>query len=766
MQLFSFSSLICILALFFLPNLIAQQPQDPESKAMDELMSEIQEEPLSAENMDQFTFIETLLSRMTLEEKIGQLTLYTADWGEKGPFLRDQYLGYLKQGKVGALFNAVTPDFIYQLQKIAVEETRLKIPLIFGFDVIHGFRTIFPIPLAEASSWNLDLIEQGARVAAQEASAVGIHWTFAPMVDIARDPRWGRIAEGSGEDTYLGSVIAQARVRGFQGTDLSAKDTIIACAKHYAAYGAAEAGRDYNIVDMSEQRLREVYLPPFHASVQAGVKTFMTSFNDINGVPSTASRWLLTDILRREWRFDGFIVTDYTSIQELIPHGVAANPAEAGKLAISAGVDMDMEAGIFQNELTKLVEKKIVSEAMIDDAVRRILAIKWQLGLFKNPYHYCDPEHAMSKLLTPEHRSVARKMAQESIVLLKNTDQILPLDKKIKTLAVIGPLAANQSELLGCWWGAGDTKDAIPILTGIQAAVSPETKILYAQGCAIQDANTQGFAEAVSIANQADAVVAVLGEAAWMSGEAASRASLDLPGVQEQLLQELHKTGKPIILVLLNGRPLTIAWAEANVAAILECWFLGTETGPAVASVLFGDYNPSAKLPITFPRTVGQIPIYYSYKSTGRPMDPSNKYTSKYFDIPNTPLYPFGYGLGFTTFQLSKPQLSQTKITDQENCTVQVTLTNTGKRAGTETVQLYIRDEVASITRPMKELRSFRKITLDPGSSAEITFTLTPKDFYFYNRDCQYVLEPGIFQIMVGCNSSDVMTERLEIVKK
>lgn len=721
-----------------------------------------QSQTLMSDQIQMEEKLQALLAEMTLSEKLGQLTLYTAHWGEKGQAFRESHLVYLREGKVGAVLNAIQPDFVKEMQRIAVEETRLKIPLLFGFDVIHGFRTIFPIPLAEAASWNPDLMEQTARVAATEASAVGIHWTFAPMVDIARDPRWGRIAEGSGEDTYLACRIAIARVHGFQGQNLRADDTIVACVKHYAAYGAAEAGRDYNIVDMSDQRLREIYLPPFQAAVQAGAKSIMTSFNEINGIPSTANRKLLTDILRDEWDFDGFVVTDYTSINELVPHGIAANLNDAGKLSILAGVDMDMEGGVFQNELPSLVEKGVVPEALIDQAVMRILRVKWQLGLFEDPYRYCNLQRAQERMMTKENLNTALCMAQEAIVLLKNQAETLPLSKKIKTIAVIGPLAENRVDQMGCWWGAGDANHVVTPIEGIKAVVSPETQILYAQGCGIQDSTTQEFAKAIELAKQADVVIAVLGESAAMSGEAASRASISLPGVQEELLQQLHQTGKPVVLVLINGRPLTISWAAENIPAILECWQLGTQSGHAIASVLFGEYNPSGKLPITFPRCEGQIPIYYNYKSTGRPVS-KEKYTSKYLDVPHTPLYPFGYGQSYTTFGYSELTLDKNNMTIEEKLGVSVKVTNTGKLAGVETVQLYIRDEVASLTRPVKELRGFQKIHLNPGESKQVTFTLKPQDLAFYDRNRKWTVEPGTFVIMVGGNSVETLSATVEV---
>ncbi len=712
------------------------------------------------------SFITNLLEKMTLDEKAGQLCQYTAYWGENGQFLNPDYEKYIEQGYVGSFLNAIQPDFVERVQRMAMEKSRMKIPILFGFDVIHGFRTIFPIPLGEAASWDIELIEKTARIAASEASAVGIHWTFAPMVDIARDPRWGRIAEGSGEDTYLGSQIAIARVRGFQGQDISENDTILACAKHFAAYGAAEAGRDYNTVDMSEQKLREVYLPPFEAATKAGAKTFMTSFNEIAGVPSTGNPKLLNEILRKEWKFDGFVVSDYTAINEMILHGYAQDEPDAGRLAILAGTDMDMEGHIYRKHLVKLVQDGLVSEKVLDESVRRILRLKYELGLFKNPFYYCDSSRPQQRIMTKENLAQALKMAQESIVLLKNENNLLPLAKNVKTLAVIGPMADNQVDMMGCWWGAGDAKDVVTLLKGIQTFVSPETQVLFSKGCGagLDDTDTQGFAEALSIAEKSDVIIACFGETAAQSGEAASRSNLDLPGMQENLLKELAKTGKPIVLVLTNGRPLTIPWANQNIPAILECWQLGTQAGLAVASVLFGDVSPSGKLPITFPRSLGQIPVYYNAKNTGRPMlDPNTKYCSRYLDIPNTPLYPFGYGLSYTNFVYSDLILNKEVITTNEDLQVSITLTNAGKKVGTEVVQLYIRDEVASVTRPVKELRRFQRITLEPGAKQIITFTLSPNDFHFYNNNLDYVLEPGNFQILVGGNSQDVISVKFQI---
>lgn len=705
--------------------------------------------------------VDSVLALMTLEEKIGQMTLFTTDWDVTGPTIREGYQEDVRKGKVGALFNAHTVDFTRQLQKIAVEETRLGIPLLFGYDVIHGYKTIFPIPLGEAASWDLEAIEKSARVAAEEATAAGLHWTYAPMVDIARDPRWGRIAEGSGEDVYLGKEIAKARVKGFQGEDIGATNTMLACAKHYAAYGAAQAGRDYHTVDISELVLRETYLPPFKAALDAGVYTFMTSFNELFGVPATGNKFLLTDILRNEWGFDGFVVTDYTSINEMIPHGVAATEADAGVLAVNAGVDMDMQGAIFYNHLEKSVKEGKVSEKRIDEAVRLILRQKFLLGLFDDPYRYSDKQREQQTVSSAANLEAARDVSRKSIVLLKNDNNVLPLSKNIGTLAVVGPLADDKQELLGSWFASGDHQQAVTVLTGIKEKVGNSTKILYAKGAEIEGDSETGFAEAIQVANQADAVVVVVGEKGLMSGEAASRSILDLPGVQEKLVLQLVATGKPVVVVLMNGRPLTFPKIAEQAPAILETWFLGTQAGPAIADVLFGDYNPSGKLPVTFPRSVGQVPIFYSVKNTGRPFDANNKYTSKYLDLPNTPQYPFGFGLSYTTFEYSGLKTDKTSYKLGESVSITINLTNTGKVAGTETAQLYVRDLVGSITRPVKELKGFQRVTLNPGESKTITFTITEDDLKFYHNDLQFAAEPGEFEIFVGTNSEDTQSVKI-----
>lgn len=700
--------------------------------------------------------VDSLLNLMTLEEMVGQLTLYTSDNDVTGPTIRENYKEDIKTGRVGAIFNAFGADYTRKLQAIAVKETRLGIPLLFGYDVIHGHRTIFPIPLGEAASWDLDAIQKSARIAAEEASAEGLHWTFAPMCDISRDPRWGRVAEGAGEDPYLGAVIAKARVNGFQGKGLGELNSIMACVKHFAAYGAAQAGRDYHTVDMSDRVLREVYLPPYKAAIDAGAATVMTSFNEYDGVPATGSHFLMTDLLRKEWGFKGFIVTDYTSIMEMIPHGVAEDTAAAAALALEAGVDMDMQAGFYNDALVTLVKEGKLKQTLIEEAARRILRKKFELGLFEDPYRYSNVEREKSTVMKPEYLEAARDISRKSIVLLKNEKQLLPLSKNSKKIAVIGPLAHARSEMNGSWSAAGDWKKSVTLLEGIKASVSPSTQVLYAKGCNINDDSTKYFAQAIQTAKQADVVVLAVGEAALMTGEAASRASLDLPGLQQKLVEEIQKTGKPVVVVLLNGRPLTINWIDKNIPAILETWFLGTQSGHAIADVLFGDYNPSGKLPMTFPRSVGQIPIYYSMKNTGRPMDANNKYTSKYLDESNEPLYPFGYGLSYTSFSYGNITLSRNEITTQDELSVSCKVTNKGSRAGEEVVQLYIRDVVGSVTRPLKELKNFQKIMLQPGESKEVVFTLRNNDLSFYRRDMTVGSEPGKFQVLIGGNSRDV----------
>ena len=708
-------------------------------------------------------FIEDLLAKMTLEEKIGQMTLFTSDWDVTGPTMREGYKNDIKAGRTGAIFNAHTAAYNRELQRIAVEETRLGIPLIFGYDVIHGYKTIFPIPLGETASWNMAALERSARVAAAESTAAGLHWTFAPMVDIARDPRWGRIMEGAGEDVYLGMQAAEARVKGFQGDDLSATNTMAACMKHFAAYGAAQAGRDYHTVDISTRSLFETYLPPFQAAVDAGVATVMTSFNEVDGVPASGSAYLLEDILRDRLGFEGFVVTDYTSINEMVPHGYSRDLAQAGEQALAAGVEMDMQGAVFYNELEKIALQSPDNLRRIDGAVRNILRVKQQLGLFEDPYKYSDEAREQRVIFSEENRQAAREVSRQSIVLLRNADNTLPLNKAAGTIAVIGELADSKADMLGAWHGAGEAESCVTLLEGLRAAVG-EDRVRYAKGAAVEGEDKSGFAEAVRLARNSDAVVVAVGEKWWMSGEAASRTELDLPGVQRELVEELIKTGKPVTVVLMNGRPLALPYVYENADAVLETWFLGTMAGPAIADVLLGDYNPSGRLPVTIPRSVGQVPIFYSMKNTGRPFDANNKYTSKYLDAPNEPQYPFGYGLSYTTFAYSNLQLDKSSTTaDNANVRVSVDVRNTGTRPGTETVQVYVHDKFASATRPVRELKGFRQVELAPGETKTVTIELTADAFSTLNTDYRPVVEPGDFDIYVGGDSTAELKQTLSV---
>ncbi len=709
---------------------------------------------------------DALIGQMTLEEKIGQMTLYTSSWDKTGPTLRESYKEDIKSGRCGNIFNAHTAKYNRELQRMAVEETRLGIPLLFGYDVIHGHKTIFPIPLAEACSWDMGLIEKSARLAAKEAAASGLHWTFNPMVDICRDPRWGRIAEGAGEDPYLGGLIGAAKVKGIQGDDLSDPFTLLACVKHFAAYGASQAGRDYHTVDMSERELRGVYLPPYKACLDAGAATVMTSFNEYDGVPASGSKFLLDKVLREEWGFDGFIVTDYTSINEMVDHGFGADEKHAGELAITAGVDMDMQGAVFQNYLKKSIEEGKVTETKIDDAVRRILIKKMELGLFKDPYRYSNEEREKQVVLSEELMQHAREAGRKSIVLLKNQAvdgvPLLPLSKNVGTIALIGPLADASEDMLGTWHASGAAAKVVTLLAALKDA-APNSNILYAQGCSTENSDQSGFAKALEVARQADVVIMAIGENFRQNGEAASRSDIGLPGAQQALLEEIHATGKPVIAIVMAGRPLTIEWMDENIPAIVNAWHLGTMAGSAITDVLFGDYNPSGKLTITFPRNVGQIPIYYSMKNTGRPFDAKDKYTSKYIDVPNEPLYPFGYGLSYTTFKYSDLQLDKKLIGFDETLKINMTITNTGSRAGEETVQLYIRDLVGSVTRPVKELKGFQKINLQPSESRKVTFTLSSDDLKFYTQDMSFKAEAGRFKVFVGGNSVEVLEAGFEL---
>ena len=723
-------------------------------------------------------FVSDLLKKMTLEEKIGQLNLVSVGFTVTGPVVSQGVDENIKKGNVGAVLNTFTPVAARKLQELAVKKSRLHIPLILGFDVIHGHRTIFPVPLGLAATWDLAAIERSAHVAGQEAAADGVNWVYSPMVDIARDPRWGRVAEGAGEDPYLGSRIAEAMVRGYQGpdNDLSRPENVMACLKHFALYGAAEAGRDYNTTDMSRQRMYNEYLPPYHAAVEAGVGSVMSSFNDINGIPATANKWLMTDLLRQEWNFHGFVATDYTAINELMAHGMG-DEKKVAELALNAGIDMDMVGEVFLRQLAQNVKEGTVTQAQIDQACRRILEAKYKLGLFKDPYRGVTDKRAKATLMKPAYLEAARDVARRSMVLLKNERQTLPL-KKSGTIAVVGPLADRARDMIGNWSGAGEGKQAVSILQGLKNVAGPAVKFTYAQGVNVTDddqlikrLNAHGgelnidprpaettIAEAVQAARGADVVVAVVGESQGMTGEAASRADISLPGRQLDLLKALKATGKPLVIVLVNGRPLTLPWENQNADAMLETWFGGTQAGNAVGDVLFGSYNPAGKLTMTFPQSVGQIPIYYNHKNTGRPYvgELLDKYKSRYLDAPNDPLYPFGYGLSYTTFTYSKPTLSKSTIAPGEGLDVTVTVQNTGPYDGEEVAQLYLRDMVGSLSRPVKELKSFQKVLLKKGESRLLTFHLTPDDLKFYNNDLKFVAEPGDFQVFVGGNSRDV----------
>jgi beta-glucosidase len=721
-------------------------------------------------------FINNLMKKMTMEEKIGQLNLVTPGGTVTGAVVSKDVDDKIRKGQVGGLFGITGPDKIRRAQEIAVNNSRLHIPLLFGLDVIHGHRTIFPIPLGLSSSWDTAMIKKSARIAANEATADALNWVYSPMVDIARDPRWGRIAEGSGEDPFLGSQIAKVMVEGYQGNDLSEDTTVMACVKHFALYGAAEAGRDYNTVDMSKVKMYNEYLPPYKAAVDAGVGSIMTSFNTIDGIPATANKWLLTDLLRKQWGFKGFVVTDYTSISEMVNHGMG-NDKKVAELALNAGVDMDMVSEDILKYAAQLVKEGKVSAKTIDDACRRILEAKYKLGLFDDPYRYCNDQRAKTELMSQANLEEARKIAARSFVLLKNDNHVLPL-KKSGTIALIGPLADSKRNMLGTWSVSGDPEKSITIMQGIKNVAGNDVNILYAKGANISDdtefikrVNVFGeeitvdkktpeemINEAVETANKADVVVAVLGEAADMTGESSSMTHIGLQESQENLLKALVKTGKPIVFVLMNGRPMTLTWEDAHVNGILDVWFAGTEAGNAVADVLFGNYNPSGKLTVTFPPNVGQIPIYYNHLNTGRPFHPgdSPKFKSDYLDASNDPLYPFGYGLSYTTFSYSDISLSNKNLNPNGKITATVTVTNTGTVAGKETVQLYIRDMVGSIARPVKELKGFQQITLAPGESKKVSFTISVSDLKFYNSDLKYVYEPGNFKVFIGTNSRDV----------
>ncbi|MDO9551875.1 beta-glucosidase BglX [Rhodonellum sp.] len=725
---------------------------------------------------------DSILSIMTLEEKIGQLNLPAAGDITTGQASSSNIAQKIKEGKVGGLFNLKSASKIREVQRVAVEESRLKIPLLFGMDVIHGYETIFPIPLGMSASWDMEIMEKSARIAANEASADGINWTFSPMTDISRDPRWGRVSEGSGEDPYLGAQIAKAMIKGYQGENLALNNTIMACVKHFALYGAPEAGRDYNTVDMSRVRMYNEYFGPYKAAVDAGVGSVMTAFNDVDGIPASGNKWLMTDVLRKQWGFDGFVVTDYTAINEMIDHGLG-DLQTVSAMALKAGVEMDMVGEGFLTTLQKSLEEGKITEKQIDDACRLILVAKYKLGLFDDPYKYADPERAEKELFTVENRKSAREIAAQTFVLLKNQGNVLPLQKK-GTIALIGPLADNKENMTGTWSVAANFERSISINDGLKKAVGDRAKIVYAKGANVvadsllesrvsifgkptyrdERSASAMIQEALDVAKNADVIVAVLGESAEMTGEASSMSNIELPENQRDLMKALLGTGKPVVMVLLTGRPLALTWEEEHVPAILNVWFAGSEAGDAIADVLFGDVNPSGKLSATFPQNVGQIPIYYNHKNTGRPLPEGQwfqKFRSNYLDIPNEPLYPFGFGLSYTTFEYGGLKLSNISPIGNQSIKASISVSNMGKYDGAEVVQLYIRDVVGSITRPVKELKGFQKIFLKAGETKTVTFDITPEDLKFYNYELEYVWEPGDFEIMIGGNSRDLSMGKL-----
>ena len=699
--------------------------------------------------------VDSVMRLMTLDEEIGQMVLYTSDWDVTGPSLKKGYMDEIRKGNCGNIFNAHTAAYTRKLQKIAVEESRLHIPLLFGYDVIHGHKTIFPISLGESASWDMESIEKSARVSAAEAAASGINWTFAPMCDISVEPRWGRVSEGAGEDPYLGSKIAAARVHGFQGKSLADTLTVLACVKHFAGYGAPIAGRDYNTVDMSERVFLDTYLPPYKAAIDAGAMSVMCSFNELNGIPATGNVYLLKDILRKQLHFKGFVVTDYTGINEMVNHGVVANEAEAGKMAAKAGVDMDMQGDVYFKYLKKQVESGEVPLQAVNEAVHRILKVKFLLGLFDDPYRYCNEAREKREVYAPAHLEASLDVAKKSMVLLKNSNNALPL-KKGEKIAVIGQLATSTRDLLGSWKAAGDWNFMKSILDEVKA-FNGDANVTYAEGCKVQGDDRSGFAAAIASARGASKIVYVLGESCEWSGEATSRTSISIPGVQTELLEKLKALNKPIVLVLMNGRPLDLSKESELADGILEAWFPGTMGGKAITQVLFGEYNPAGKLTMTFPRNLGQVPIYYYEKNTGRPNYlPNPKYKSRYIDCPNDPLYPFGFGLSYTTFAYSDIKLSTKELTEKGELKASVRVTNTGNVAGEEVVQCYVRDLVGSVTRPVKELKGFEKIALKMGESKVVTFTITPDMLAFHRADMSYGTEPGDYKLFIGTNSRDV----------
>lgn len=754
-----------LVAVALVPTLAFTQPAKKQDPKMDKFISE-------------------LMKKMTVDEKIGQLNLVTAGEVTTGTTASTGVEAKIAAGQIGGIFSMTTPKKIRAAQELAVNKTRLKIPMIFGLDVIHGYKTTFPIPLGLSATWDIPLIEKTARIAAQEATADGINWTFSPMVDISRDARWGRISEGSGEDPYLGSQIARAMVKGYQGDDLTAVNTMMACVKHWALYGAAESGKDYNTTDMSLHRMYNEYFPPYKAAVEAGAGTVMTSFNDINGTPATANKWLVTDVLRKEWGFNGMVVTDYTGISELIDHGLG-DLKQVSALSIKAGVDMDMVSEGFLNTLKQSLQDGKVSQSDINRACRLVLEAKYKLGLFEDPYRYCNEDRAQTELLTPANLKVARDAATKSFVLLKNDNQLLPLQKK-GTVAVIGPLANTRANMVGTWSVSSDLVNTPSLVEGMQSVLGNQVKIVRHLGSnLLEDAvyqehatmfgrtiprdnrpESEIVAEALQIAAQADVIVAALGESSEMSGESSSRTEIGIPAIQQRLLSELLKTGKPVVLVLFAGRPMTLTWENEHVPAILNAWFGGSETGAAVAEVLFGDVNPSGKLTATFPRNVGQLPIYYAHKNTGRPLAEGGsfqKFRSNYIDVINSPLFPFGYGLSYTTFDYSDLKLDKSSIKAGQSIQASVTLSNTGKYDGEEVVQLYIKDVVGSITRPVKELKGFKKVFLKAGESTTVNFTVSEEELKFYNNDLKFVAEPGDFILYIGKNSQDLLESKFQL---
>ena len=733
----------------------------------------------SVQNVEQK--VDSLLSLMTLEEKVGQMVQYNGSWDLTGPasdvnnkFKEER----LKKGLVGSMLNVLSPEATREAQRLAVEESRLGIPLLFGYDVIHGYKTIFPVPLGETASWDLEAMEKSARIAAIESSADGINWTFSPMIDLSRDARWGRIMEGSGEDPFLTAQVGIAKVKGYQGEDLADPTTIAATAKHFAGYGFAEGGRDYNTVNVGENELHNMILPPFKAVAKAGVATFMNSFNDLDGTPATGSKMLQREILKGDWGWDGFVVSDWGSISEMVNHGFARDKKHAAEIAVKAGSDMDMEGGAYESALVDLIQEGKVEEELINEAVKRILRVKFKMGLFDDPYKYSDPQRN-KQINFAEHREVARDVAKKSIVLLKNEKNLLPLRTSVKTIAVIGPLADDKDSPIGNWRAQGEANSAVSLLEGVKNAVGKDVKVTYTKGAdlgmgersflkplKINTTDRSGFAKAIENAKKADLVIMALGEDAFQSGEGRSQVNIDFAGLQQELLEKVYAVNKNIVLVLFNGRPLEITWSAENVPAIVEAWLLGSESGNAIADVLFGKYNPSGKLPVSFPRAVGQEPLYYNQKNTGRPSNPSDVTYSDYRDVSKTALYPFGYGLSYTSFNFGKPLLSAKEMTSEGTIEVTVPVTNTGKVEGKEVVQLYLRDLVASTTRPVKELKAFELIHLQPGETKEVKFTIADEMLQFYNADKKWTSEEGEFEIMVGGNSRDVQKENFFLKKQ